>query len=118
MESTKPLPPYKEQAAVISAQNSHKKNDGTVLKNVVADVVATRETTTEKKKPATTRKKYNWRIEINKRKKKDNGFTYHWIYRLTKENGKRKSKYGGSLDSLKMRNPERWESYKQNSKGV
>lgn len=85
--------------------------------NVVADVVATRETTTDKKSSATTRKNYNWRIEINRRKRKGEGHTYHWMYRLTNESGKRRSKYGGSLTVLKAVRPERWKQYQENSKG-
>jgi len=64
----------------------------------------------------TTRREYNWRIEINRRERKGEGYTYHWNYRMLTSSGKRKAKYGGSLVMLMARDPERWERYLYNSR--
>jgi hypothetical protein len=55
-----------------------------------------------------------WRIEINRRARSGKGHTYHWIWRLTFADGRRRSRYGGSLASLP--NPRRWRKYKRNSR--
>jgi hypothetical protein len=73
-------------------------------------------TTTGSQSKTTTRREYNWRIEINRRERKGDGYTYHWLIRMTKKDGTRASTYGGPLTSLMARNPKRWARYLHNSK--
>ncbi len=56
----------------------------------------------------------SWRIEINRRPGPEGSYWYHWVYRLTLPDGRRASRYGGSLDRLPS--PERLAQYKRNSK--
>lgn len=43
------------------------------------------------------RTQYNWRIKIQRRKRKSGGYTMHWLYVLYPGGGKRVTKYGGML---------------------
>jgi hypothetical protein len=60
-------------------------------------------------------KPFTWRIEINRRKLAGRGYSYHWLWRLTLDDGKtRRSRYGGNLTSLP--DGERLAQYKHNSR--
>ncbi len=56
----------------------------------------------------------SWRIEINRRPGPEGSYWYHWLYRLTLPDGRRASRYGGSMEMLPS--PERLAQYKRNSK--
>lgn len=99
-----------------------------VVAPVVASVVAQRENldattdnaTTNRpvvaRDATTSRPGLVWRIEINRRRKADGGWSYHWIYRFG--SGKeRRSFYGGTVDRLIALNPARWNQYLEVTSG-
>jgi hypothetical protein len=79
-------------------------------------VVANSNATTRTRQNATTRGSLatTWRIEINRRKLANGGYSHHWNYRFT-INGQRRAVYGGNLEKLVALNPARWNIYISNS---
>jgi hypothetical protein len=94
-------------------------NNATTLPRVVANrskpVVAKPIATTRTGENATTRGSIaTWRIEINRRKLANGGYSHHWNYRFTID-GQRRAVYGGNLEKLIALNPARWNVYMSNS---
>jgi hypothetical protein len=84
-----------------------------VVASVVASVVAQSNATTNQD-ATTDRPGLVWRIEINRRRKADGSYSYHWLYRFG--SGKtRQAVYGGTVDELIELNPIRWAAYANNS---
>lgn len=57
-----------------------------------------------------------WRIEINRRRKADGGWSYHWLYRFGSGRDRR-AIYGGTIDRLIALNPTRWKQYTEATDG-
>jgi hypothetical protein len=57
-----------------------------------------------------------WRIEINRRQKAGGDYKHHWIYRITLDDGGRKSSYGGRVVELELLDPGRVKQYHRNSR--
>jgi hypothetical protein len=84
-----------------------------VVASVVASVVAQSNATTNQD-ATTDRPGLVWRIEINRRRKADGSYSYHWLYRFG-SGSDRRAVYGGTIDELMALNPARWQSYLSNS---
>jgi hypothetical protein len=89
-----------------------------VAQSVVASNLQSNATTNATTKPSTVTNHATtaaplvvaWRIEINRRKKADGGWSYHWLYRFG-SGDERRSVYGGTADKLIALNPDRWRKY-------
>lgn len=104
--------------SVVASVVAQRENDATTRRattNRVPVVRATTERATTER--ATTERATTglvWRIEINRRKKADGTYSYHWLYRFG--SGKdRRAVYGGTVDRLMALNPTRWVNYVNNS---
>jgi hypothetical protein len=75
-----------------------------------------RATTSAPRNATTSRPALVWRIEINRRRKASNGWSYHWLYRFGSGN-ERRSVYGGTIDQLMALNLARWQKYLEVTNG-